>query len=120
MIIYLLLLQLLVSTLYYVSAPFVLTPFIFFFWGLNAASVIVLLKNSASLNHVLTPKLKLVRYVFTGTLICLEIVINITSDSYVADNLHGFISDMEVLVTGITLGVLWYKELTAQSKRKNS
>ncbi|WP_269844382.1 hypothetical protein [Polynucleobacter sphagniphilus] len=40
------------------------------------------------------------------------------SDSYAADNFHGLVSDMEVLVTGMTLGVLWYQELTAKLLNK--
>ena len=62
--------------------------------------------------------LKKGRLVFTFSLVFLEIAINLSADSYAADNFHGLISDSEVLLTGITLGALWHYELTKKLIRE--
>lgn len=111
-------LQLLISAIYYVSAPFVLTPLILFFWLVNAACVIYLIAHAKDLVGEMGTGFKRARLIFTVTLILLELTINMNSDSYAADNFHGLVSDMEVLITGITLGVLWYQELTAKLLNK--
>jgi hypothetical protein len=110
-------LQLVVSAIYYITAPFPLGLFVVLFWLLNALSVILLIKNRHGLSGQLSPGLKKLRLLFTVTLVILEIIINLISEPYAADNFHGFISDVEVLVTGITLGLLWHYELTQDSKR---
>jgi len=115
---YLLSLQILVSTLYYLSAPFNLTFFIYLFWAINLGSVIYLLINASKLYAPLLPPLKRARLVFTVTLALLEITINLNSNSYAADNFHGLVSDTEVLITGIILGVLWFHTITASIKKK--
>ena len=106
-----------VSALYYLTAPFHLSVLVILFWLANTVSILLLLKNYAGLVGQLTPNLKRYRLVFTLTLIISEVIINIASDSYQADNLHGFISDTEVLFTGMTLGVLWHYEITNKFKK---
>lgn len=118
MIKYLLSLQILISTLYYLSAPFNLTFLIYLFWSINFCSVIYLLVNANKLYAPLLPALKRVRLVFTATLVLLEITINLNSNSYAADNFHGLVSDAEVLITGIILGVLWFHTITASINKK--
>jgi hypothetical protein len=115
---YLLILQISISAIYYISAPFSLTFFIYFFWGVNFVSAFYLLINSSKLAIPLINPLKRVRLIFTATLILLELVINLNSNSYAADNFHGLVSDSEVLVTGITLGVLWFHSITAPLTKK--
>jgi hypothetical protein len=107
----LLAIQIVVSALYYLTAPFHLSVLVILFWITNTGSVLLLLKNHAGLVGEFTPNLKRYRLIFTISLIISEIIINITSDAYQSDNLHGFISDTEVLFTGITLGVLWHYEI---------
>jgi len=111
-------LQLLISAIYYVSAPFVLTPLILFFWLINAVCVVYLIIHAKQLVGQMGTGFKRARLIFTVTLILLELTINMNSDSYAADNFHGLVSDMEVLVTGMMLGVLWYKELTTKLLNK--
>jgi hypothetical protein len=113
-------LQFLVSAFYYVNAPFILTPLILFLWVLNAACVIYLLIHANQLVGEMSADFKRARLAFTATLILLELTINMNSDSYAADRFHGLASDIEVLVTGITLGVLWYKELTTPLTHQKS
>ena len=60
----------------------------------------------------LSPQLKRYRLAFTVSLVISEILINFVSDSYESDNFYTFISDSEVLLTGITVGVLWHYEIT--------
>jgi len=115
---FLLSLQILVSTFYYLSAPFNLTFFIYLFWSINLGSVVYLLINANKLYATLLPPLKRARLVFTVTLALLEITINLNSNSYAADNFHGLVSDAEVLITGIILGVLWFHTITAPIKKK--
>ena len=115
---YLLFLQILVSTLYYLSAPFNLTFFIYLFWSINFCAVIYLLINANKLYAPLLQPLKRARLVFTATLVLLEITINLNTNSYAADNFHGLVSDVEVLITGIILGVLWFHNITAPIKKK--
>jgi len=105
-------LQLIVSAIYYITAPFHLGLFVVIFWLLNSLSVVFLIKYRHGLSGQLTPRLKNLRLFFTLTLVILEIIINVISAPYAADNFHGFISDIEVLVTGITLGLLWHHEFT--------
>ena len=105
-----------VSAIYYLSAPFHLSALVILFWLANTISVVLLLRNHIHLSGELSPALKIYRLVFTITLIASEIIINLISESYQADNFHGFISDNEVLLTGITLGVLWHYELTKRFK----
>jgi hypothetical protein len=109
--------QLTFSAIYYLTAPFSLSALIVLFWLINSLSVILLLKSAHEIVGELNPSLKLYRLMFTASLLISEIVINIISDSYQADNIHGFISDIEVLFTGITLGVLWYYEITRKLKK---
>ena len=111
-------LQLLISAIYYVSAPFVLTPLILSFWLINAVCVVYLIIHAKQLVGQMGTGFKRARLTFTASLILLELTINMNSDSYAADNFHGLVSDMEVLVTGMTLGVLWYQELTAKLLNK--
>jgi hypothetical protein len=106
-----------VSALYYLTAPFPLSTLVIIFWLLNTVSVLLLLKNYAALVGQLPPSLKRYRLLFTATLIISEIIINITSENYQVDNLHGLISDTEVLFSGMTLGVLWYYEITSKFKK---
>jgi len=106
-----------ISTLYYLTAPFPLSAPVILFWLLNTFSVLLLLKNYNGITGQLSPNLKRYRLVFTATLFISEIFINITSENYQVDNLHGLISDTEVLVTGITLGVLWHYEITNKFKK---
>ena len=115
---YLLFLQILVSTLYYLSAPFNLTFFIYLFWSINFCAVIYLLINANKLYAPLLQPLKRARLVFTATLVLLEITINLNTNSYAADNFHGLVSDLEVLITGVILGVLWFHNITAPIKKK--
>ena len=103
---------------YYLSAPFNLTFFIYLFWSINLGSVVYLLINANKLYAPLLPPLKRARLVFTVTLALLEITINLNSNSYAADNFHGLVSDAEVLITGIILGVLWFHTITAPIKKK--
>ena len=117
MIVVLLALQLVVSALYYLSAPFHLTWPVVVFWLTNSVSVLLLIKHHRELAGQFSLILKKYRLLFTVTLVISEILINLISDDYVTDNLHGFISDTEVLLTGITLGVLWHYELTKNIKK---
>lgn len=112
MIVVLLSLQLVISAVYYLTAPFDLKFLTVFFWLLNSLSVFLLLINYRQITDQLSPYLKALRLIFTFSLVLAEIVINLTAEPYTADNLHGFISDAEVLLTGITLGVLWHYEIT--------
>jgi hypothetical protein len=106
-----------VSAVYYLTAPFHLSVLVIFFWLTNTASILLLLKNHAGLIGEFSPNIKRYRFVFTVTLIISEVLINIASDSYQADNLHGLISDTEVLFTGMTLGVLWHYEIANKFKK---
>ena len=94
------------------SAPFHLNALIIFFWLANSTSCLLLLKNHRQLFDELSPKIKQYRLAFTVSLVISEILINFASDSYESDNFHTFISDTEVLFTGITVGVLWHYEIT--------
>jgi len=116
---FLLLLQILISTLYYLSAPFNLTFFIYLFWTINLCSVVYLLINANELYAPLLNNLKRARLIFTATVMLLELVINLNSNSYAADNFHGLVSDAEVLITGMVLGVLWFHNITALNVKKN-
>ena len=115
---FLLSLQILVSTLYYLSAPFNLTFFIYLFWSINFCSVIYLLINANKLHAPLLQTLKKARLIFTASVVFLELAINLNSNSYAADNFHGLVSDAEVLITGIILGILWFHNITAPIKKK--
>ena len=117
MIVVLLVLQLVVSALYYLTAPFHLTWLVVAFWLANSVSVVLLRKYHRELADQFNSSLKKYRLLFTITLIISEIIINLVSEDYVADNLHGFISDTEVLLTGMTLGVLWHYEFTKNIKK---
>ena len=108
----LLALQLIASAVYYLTSPFNLNAAIVFFWLINSASCALLILHYRQLYGDLSPKIKKIRLVFTLTLIFVEIAINATADSYAADNFHGFISDSEVLLTGMSIGALWHYELT--------
>lgn len=100
------------SALYYLTAPFHLSALIIFLWLVNSFSCLLLLRNHRYLSDELSPHLKHYRLAFTVTLVISEILINFISDSYASDNLHTFLSDSEVLLTGITVGVLWHYEMT--------
>ena len=115
---YLFIFQISISALYYITAPFSLNFFIYLFWGINFISAVYLLVNSTKLAIPLINPLKRVRLIFTVTLILLELVINLNSNSYAADNFHGLVSDSEVLITGITLGVLWFHSITTPFTKK--
>lgn len=110
-------LQLTFSTIYYLTSPFNLNAAIVVFWLINTVSNLLLMYHYRQLHGELTPTLKKVRLAFTLSLIFAELVINLTANSYAADNFHGFISDTEVLITGITLGALWHFELTKNLKK---
>ena len=117
MIVVLLAVQLVVSAVYYLSAPFHLTWPVVLFWLANSMSVLLLIKHHRELAGQFNSTLKNYRLLFTITLVISEIIINLVSDDYVADSFHGFISDTEVLLTGMTLGVLWHYELTKNLKK---
>ena len=104
--------QFIASAAYYLTAPFNLNVVIVFFWLTNSAACAALIYYYRQLNGKLSPNLQKIRLVFTLTLICVELAINLSAQSYAADNFHGFISDSEVLLTGMSLGVLWYWEIT--------
>ncbi len=104
--------QLIASAAYYLTAPFNLNAVIVFFWLANSAACVALIYYYRQLNGKLSPNLQKIRLAFTLTLICVELAINLSAHSYAADNFHGFISDSEVLFTGIALGVLWHWEIT--------
>ena len=106
-----------ISALYYLTAPFPLSVPVIVFWLLNTFSILLLLKNYSGLVGQLSPNLKRYRLVFTATLIISEIIINVTAENYQVDNLHGLVSDTEVLFTGMTLGVLWHYEITNKFKK---
>lgn len=51
------------------------------------------------------------RWVFTGTIFLLELLIGLTDSPVSMTEVQGLFNDAEVLLTGVLLGVLWHQEL---------
>lgn len=107
----LILLQALSAVGYYLSAPFSITTPVALALFVNSVALAWLWFCGASVEDRQTPRFYRVRWVFTGTLFLLELLIGMTDSPVSMTELQGLFNDAEVLFTGILLGVLWHEEL---------
>ena len=87
--------------------------------GLIKLGQVFLIRGEDFLNHI-----RLLRLIFTLTLILLEFFIYLSPEPVGLSALQGFINDAEVFVTGILVGVLWQDrllslKLTFSNRSKN-
>ena len=108
---FLMLLQALSALGYYATSPFSVNGSIATALVANGAAMIFLWLNCGSLVDRLTPQYRWARWVFTGTLFLLELLIGLTDTPVSMTEVQGLFNDAEVLFTGILLGVLWHEEL---------
>ena len=107
----LMLLQALSAVGYYLSAPFPITTLIAAALLVNSLALVWLWISCASSADRDTSQYRWARWVFTGTLFLLELVIGMTDSPVSMTEIQGLFNDVEVLFTGILLGVLWHEEL---------
>lgn len=107
----LMLLQALSAVGYYVTSPFSVNYPIAFALLLNGFALVFLWLNCGTDADRKTPQYRLARWVFTGTLFLLELLIGFTDSPVSMTEVQGLFNDAEVLFTGILLGVLWHEEL---------
>jgi hypothetical protein len=120
----LMVLQALLAILYFYTAPFPMTWPIYITLFINIGGLIklgqvFLIRGEDFLNHI-----RLLRLIFTLTLILLEFFIYLSPEPVGLSALQGFINDAEVFVTGILVGVLWQDrllslKLTFSNRSKN-
>ena len=109
----LMLLQALSAIGYYVTSPFSVNYPIAFALLLNGAAMVFLWLNCGSPTDRQTSQYRWARWVFTGTLFLLELLIGLTDSPVSMTEVQGLFNDAEVLFTGVLLGVLWHEELLA-------
>lgn len=105
------LLQALSAVGYYMTSPFPVNVPIALALLINGATLIFLWIHCATLADRMSNQYRWSRWVFTGTLFLLEILIGLTDTPVSKTELQGLFNDAEVLSTGILLGVLWHEEL---------
>ena len=107
----LILLQALSAIGYYATSPFTVNNSIAVALAINAAAMVFLWLHCASPADRTTDQYRWARWVFTGTLFLLELLISLTDSPVSMTEVQGLFNDAEVLFTGVLLGVLWYDEL---------
>lgn len=107
----LILLQALSAVIYYVTAPFHLTLAIMLMLAINSIALVGLWTTCP---HPTEKAFWHARWIFTLTLLLLEVVIGMTDNPISTTELQGLANDGEVLITGILLGVLWQDLFTAR------
>ena len=122
--IFLMVLQALLAILYFSTAPFSMSLSLEVTLLINVASLFKLGQIFFQTPEAFFLRIKLLRYIFTGTLLLLEFFIFLTPDPVSLSPLQGLINDAEVFVTGLLTGILWQDQilglrLTIISKRKN-
>lgn len=101
----LILLQCLSAIVYYATAPFGLTLWIWLTLAVNLIALAFLWKHCAD---VTAPAFRQARWGFTLSIFLLEVVISMTDSPVSLTELQGLTNDAEVLITGVLLGVLWH------------
>ncbi len=109
--IFLMVLQALLAILYFYTAPFVLTMPIELTLLINIGALFKLGQIFWSHPDSFFQRIKLLRSIFTLTLVLLEFLIFLTPDPVSLTPLQGFINDVEVFVTGILTGVIWQDQI---------
>lgn len=105
------LLQALSALGYYLTSPFSVNVSIALALLANGAAMVFLWLNCGSATDRQTLHYRWARWVFTGTLFLLELLIGLTDSPVSMTEVQGLFNDAEVLFTGILLGVLWHEEL---------
>lgn len=113
---WLILLQALSAVVYYVTAPFNLTLWI---WLVLIINTIALGYLWVVCEHPRRQSFRHARLIFTLTLLLLEAVIGMTDSPISTTELQGLANDAEVLFTGMLLGVLWHDLITARTRHNN-
>ena len=106
---WLILLQVLSAIVYYMTAPFNLTPGIWLMLAINALAIGGLWQSG---HDQRTRIFRTARGAFTVSIFLLEVVIGMTDSPVSQTELQGLANDAEVLMTGILLGVLWHNLFT--------
>ena len=112
----LIVLQAVAAAVYYMTAPFSLTPSIWLMLAINTSALAWLW---ATCPHPARQSYKHARLIFTITLFLLEAVISMTDSPISTTELQGLANDAEVLITGILLGVLWHDLFTTARPLKS-
>ena len=107
----LILLQALTAAVYYITAPFGLTLWIWLALTINIGALALLWITCP---HPARKSYRHARLIFTVTLFLLEAVIAMTDSPISTTELQGLANDAEVLTTGILLGVLWHELFKAK------
>jgi len=105
------LLQALSALGYYLTSPFSVNASIALALLANAGAMVFLWANCGSASDRQSPHYRWARWVFTGTLFLLELLIGLTDSPVSMTEVQGLFNDAEVLFTGVLLGVLWHEEL---------
>lgn len=112
---WLIVLQALSALAYYITAPFSLTLWIWLTLAINTAALIFLWQ---ACHDTTSAAFRSARWGFTLSVILLELVIGLTDSPISTTELQGVINDVEVLTTGILLGVLWHDRLIGLTQSK--
>lgn len=113
----LIVLQSLSALIYYVTAPFSLTFWIWMALVINAMTLAFLWVTSIDIG---SRAFRFARAGFTITILLLEVAIGLTDSPISTTELQGIANDAEVLFTGILLGTLWHDFLTGKPKKPSA
>ena len=107
----LMVLQALLAILYFYTAPFSMSPALYITLIINVGSLFKLGQAFQNLGADFFDRIRLLRWIFSITLLLLEFFIYLRPDPVSLTALQGFINDAEVFVTGLLVGVLWQDKL---------
>jgi hypothetical protein len=107
----LMILQALMAGLYFYSAPFVISVPLWITLVINLGSLFKLAQIFLKNPKHFYGNIKILRVLFTLTLILMELLIFLLPDPVGTTALQGFINDAEVFITGILVGMLWQDRL---------
>ncbi len=99
--------QALLAILYFYTAPFAMSLPLVVTLFINVGALFKMGQTFWRVPDHFFSKIKLLRIIFTATLLLLEFFIFLTPDPVSLSPLQGFINDAEVFVTGILTGILW-------------
>jgi hypothetical protein len=107
----LMILQALMAGLYFYSAPFVISVPLWITLAINLGSLFKLSQIFLKNPEYFYRNIKILRVLFTGTLVLMELLIFLLPDPVGTSAFQSFINDAEVFITGILVGVLWQDRL---------
>ena len=107
----LMVLQALLAILYFYTASFGITLALLVILFINMGALFKLGQTYWKAPDSFFSQIKILRVIFSVTLLALELMIFIAPDQLVAPPLQNFINDAEVFVTCILSGVLWQDKI---------